>query len=87
MEILGTDPSNELGQRLILPILGVYLFSVESVRLRTRFRPHLNLANPVNPVSSCKRAENSSESNSHFGRLIGLSWGKGYSAEVVKRLV
>jgi hypothetical protein len=31
-----------------LPILGLSLFSVESVRLRIRFRPHLNLADPVN---------------------------------------
>ena len=55
------DPANELEQRLILPILGLSLFSVESVRLMTRFRPHLNLVNPVNPVRGCNRAENSSE--------------------------
>ena len=67
------DPSNELEQRLILPILGLSLFSVESVRLMIRFRPHQNLANAVNVVCNCKRVENSSESNSHFGLLIGVS--------------
>ena len=41
-----------------MPISGLSVFSVESVRLTTGFRPHLNLENPVNPVSSCKWVEN-----------------------------
>ena len=31
-----------------------------------RFRPHLNLVNPVNLVVSCKQVENSSEYNSQY---------------------
>ena len=49
----------------------VIFLTAEYALLEARFRPHLNLVNPVYAGSSCKRIENSSELNSHFGKDQG----------------
>ena len=51
----GQTRQMSLGNGKFLPILGLSPFPVESVSFRTRFRPHLNLADPVNLNSAVGR--------------------------------